>query len=112
MAKRERIDYSEKYYISHPWGIVRSHARPTPEAEADRAIRMSDHDPVRQLTGDPPRGWRRTELRHVESPSINPTLGVSVVVRRQATVGRPGSSTGHYASVSLPRISMLDAEPA
>jgi hypothetical protein len=101
-----------KYYESHPWGIVRPHAKPTPEAVANRDMRLADRDPVRQLTGDPPKGWQRTELRDVESPSINPTLGVGVVVRRQATVGRPGSSTNHYASVSLRRISLLEAEPA
>lgn len=113
MSKRERSDWSEKYYISQPWKGLLEHGNKVDvpaEVIADRDRRLSvPDDPARKMLGDPPRGYVRTELRRVDAPSTCPTLGIGIVTKRKPhTIG----NVRDWMKISLPRVSIQESEPA
>lgn len=92
---------ANKYYESHPWGRVCPQEPPTIEALADRDLRLADSDPVRILLGDPPQGYRRTELRRSSVPTVNQTLGRAIIaVSKPCSTGR----VADWMSISLPAV--------
>lgn len=113
MPKRERPDFAERYYISQPWKALLEHGNKIdiPDevlADRDRRLNAPD-DPARKMMGDPPKGYVRTELRHVDAPSICPTLGIGVVTKRKP---RTLGTVLDWMKISLPRVSIQESEPA